>query len=354
MGKSTNGSLFQERYKELLMKKRVIVTGANGQVATEYQLSSVSDTSDFLFLERKELNIASSKEIKKVFKEIQPEVVINLAAYTNVEKAEKEETSLAFEANATGPKNLAVECNKMNIPLVHLSTDYVFDGSSISPYTETSLENPLNQYGRTKFLGEKWIQETHDWYYIIRTSWVYSNHSKNFFTTMLNLAQERHELSVVEDQFGSPTSAKEICRALDKVLENLQQEKSGVYHFSGLGRTSWKDFATEIFNQTRVAIKVNGVPSSSWKSKVERPVNSYMSSEKFANTFGYFPAHWKNALREVIAERKIVPIKVGDTVMMDNQLHLIVSTDWLKRVARLALPNDVEKSIEVPFELLTL
>lgn len=336
------------------MKRRVIVTGANGQVATEYQLSSSSDTSDFLFLDKKELDIISLKAIKKAFKEISPEVVINLAAYTDVEKAEKEETSLAFEINATGPKNLAIECNRLNIPLIHLSTDYVFDGSSISPYTEISLENPINQYGRTKFLGEKWIQETHDWYYIIRTSWVYSNHSKNFFTSMLNLAQERHEISVVEDQFGSPTSAKELCRAIDKILENLDKEKSGIYHFSGLGRTSWKDFAVEIFNQTRVSIKVNGVPSSMWKSKVERPMNSYMSSDKFARVFGYFPAHWKNALREIVSERKIVPIKVGDTVMMDNNLHLIVSTDWLKRVARLALLPDIEKSIEVPFELLTL
>jgi dTDP-4-dehydrorhamnose reductase len=271
-----------------------------------------------------------------------------------VEKAEKEETEKAFNANSLGPKNLAIACNKAGIPLIHVSTDYVFDGTSNSPYTETDVENPLNQYGRTKFVGEKWIQENHDWYYIIRVAWVYSNHSKNFFSTMLNLAQERTELNVVEDQFGSPTSAKEICRAIDKVLMDLDKTKSGVYHFAGLGRTTWKDFAAEIFSQARVSIRVQGVTSASWPSKVVRPTNSYMSSEKFARTFGHFPAHWKNALREVIAERKVIPVKVGDVVMLKEIPHVIVSTDWLKKMARVAHPGNIENSVEVPFEILTL
>jgi dTDP-4-dehydrorhamnose reductase len=336
------------------MNRRLLITGGNGQVATEYQFGENVDGWDFYFLTREELDITKMESIVKNCEEIMPDAILNLAAYTNVEKAEKEETSKAFDANSTGPKMLAMACKKMNIPLIHISTDYVFDGNVIEPYTEKSIENPINQYGRTKYLGEKWIQECHDWYYIIRVSWVYSSHSKNFFTSMLKLAQERSEISVVDDQFGSPTSAKEVCRAIDTVLKDLDKDKTGVYHFAGLGRTTWNEFAAEIFRQSHVNIKVNGVPTSSWPSKVERPSNSHMSSEKFADTFGIFPLHWKNALTEVISESKIIPIKVGDSVMLEGVPHIIITTDWLKRIARIAPKNNLEKSVEIPFELLML
>lgn len=336
------------------MNKRLLVTGANGQVATEYQMSTPIDGWDIYFFERKDLNIVNIKNIAKVFHEILPDAVLNLAAYTNVEKAEKEETGKAFDANVGGPRNLAMACNKMNIPLIHISTDYVFDGNSLDPYTEKSIENPINHYGRTKFLGEKGIEELHDWYYILRVSWVYSNHAKNFYTTMLKFAQERSEVNIVSDQFGSPTSSKEICRAIDTILNNLDKEKSGLYHFAGMGRTSWKDFSEEIFRQLKVNIKVNGISSTAFPSKVERPCNSYMSSEKFAETFGYFPLHWKNALKEIITECKHTPIKVGDIVILDNKKHIIVSTDWLKRIARISDVDNLETSIEIPFELLML
>ena len=334
--------------------KKLLVTGANGQLATEYQLSSPLSGWEYLFLDRKSLDISNLEQVEEVMSMWDFDAVLNLAAYTNVEKAEKEETEKAFNANANGPKNLATSCRLRNIPLIHISTDYVFDGSSEKPYSEEDIENPINQYGRTKFVGEKWIQETHSWYYIIRVAWVYSNHSKNFFTTMLNLAQERTELNVVDDQYGSPTSTKEICKAIDSVLSNLDEKLSGVYHFTGLGKTSWKDFAVEIFKQCKVSIVVNPVSSSTWPSKVTRPVNSYMSSEKFANTFGYFPMHWKNALKEIVSERKIVPVKVGDIVMTENKECVIVSTDWLKKKALLSPIDDMKTYIEVPFEILTL
>lgn len=334
--------------------KKLLVTGANGQVASEYQMSPPLKGWDYFFLTREELDITSIRKVQKVFRDIVPDAVLNLAAHTNVERAEKEEISKAFDVNAIGPKNLAICCKKLGIPLVHISTDYVFDGEKPGPYTEEDLENPLNQYGRTKFLGEKWVQESCDWYYILRVSWIYSNHSKNFFTTMLNLAQERSEVNVVDDQFGSPTSAKEICRAVDKVLENLDPAKTGVYHFCGLGRTTWKDFTSEIFSQTGLNVKVNGVPTSSWNSRVIRPSNSYMSSEKFGRTFNYFPAHWKNSLKEVISERKIVPVKVGDVVIMKGEPYVIVSTDWLKLIARISKSENLENSVEIPFQILTL
>lgn len=334
--------------------KRALVTGSDGQLATEYQLSNPLDEWDYVFYNRRELDITNLEAVEKVFQEDHFDAVVNLAAYTNVEKAEKEETEKCYNANALGPKNLAIVCNLYNIPLIHISTDYVFDGRKQKAYVETDIENPLNHYGRTKFLGEKWIQETHDWYYIIRTSWVYSNYAKNFMVTMLGLSQERPEVNVVEDQWGSPTSTKELCRAIDAVLSKTDKSLSGVYHFSGLGRTSWKDFASEIFEQAKITIFVNGVSSSKWPSKVERPCDTYMSSEKFSKAFSCTPLHWKNALKEVLKERRIIPVKVGDTVIVKDEKHVIVSTDWLKRVARIAKPENIENSQEVPFEILMI
>lgn len=334
--------------------KLLLITGANGQLATEYQFSDPLPGWDYLFVTREELDITSLNQLEDFSNKYKVDAVLNLAAYTDVEKAEKIETEKCFNANTIGPKNLAILCNVKNIPLIHISTDYVFDGKKEAAYVETDLENPINQYGRTKFLGEKWIQEAHNWYYILRVSWVYSNNTKNFYTTMINLAQERSEANVVNDQFGSPTSTKEICNAIDKVLLSLDPNLSGVYHFSGLGRTNWKDFAAEIYSQIKVEIKVNGIPASTWKSNVERPVNSYMSSEKFANTFGHFPKHWKNALKDVVAERKITPIKVGDVVISEEVKHIIVSTDWLKRTAMVAPLEDMKKLSELPFNLLNI
>lgn len=336
------------------MGKIALVTGAGGQLATEYEMSPMRHEEwDFVFVSRKDLDITNLEKVDEILSMENFSAVINLAAYTDVEAAEHRETEKCFAANATGPKNLAEVCNKKRIPLIHVSTDYVFDGNKKTPYLETDLENPINDYGRTKFVGEKWIQENHDWYYILRTSWVYSNHSKNFYTTMLNLAQERTELNVVDDQFGSPTSTKELCRAIDTILMNCKQEHSGVYHFAGVGKTSWKDFAEEIFNQTKVSIRVKGISSKNWKSTVTRPADSYLSSGKFSTTFGYTPLHWKLALREVITERKIIPIKVGDIVQSGSVKHVIVSTDWLKRVAKLSPLDDMKIIRELPFDLLT-
>lgn len=340
------------------MEKRpiVIVTGADGQVATEYQLSTSLANWDFLFLRRTDMDITKPEQIKKVFDHFSPDACVNLAAYTNVDKAEKEETQQAYDINTLGPLNLAIACKEKGIPLIHFSTDYVFDGAyTDKPYTEDSPVNPLSNYGRTKLLGEQMITKNHDWYYIIRTSWVYSNHStSNFFVKMLNLAQERYEINVVQDQWGSPTSSKELCRVIDTILQNLDKNLTGVYHFSGMGRTNWKDFATEIFTQSKVNVLVKGTSTASWPSIVTRPANSYMSSNKFASVFSYQPMHWKNALKEILSDRKVLPIKVGDNVYLENEECIIVSTDWLKRVARVSLISNMNQSTEIPFEILEI
>jgi dTDP-4-dehydrorhamnose reductase len=333
------------------MKKLLLITGANGQVATEYQLSNPLDDWEHVFLSKENLDITSQEQVDEVLNIWEFDAVLNLAAYTNVELAERE-TEKTFQINSVGPLNLARACKSKNIPLIHFSTDYVFDGQ-LDFFTEEDTENPLNQYGRTKFLGEKWIQENHDWYYIIRVSWVYSNQSQNFFSTMMKLSQERSEVSIIDDQTGSPTSAKEICRAIDAILDNLDKP-SGIYHFSGLGKTSWKNFAEEIFKQCNVTVKVIGIPTSAWPSKVIRPKNSYLTSEKFSKTFKYSPMYWKDALFEIIKERKVLPVKVGDRVMLNGEFHLIVSTDWAKRLARISLETNLEESIEISFDLLRL
>lgn len=332
--------------------KILLVTGANGQLATEYIMSNPLKGWEYSFYTKEELDITDQKKIDNFFESNHFDGILNLAAYTNVEKAEKEETEQCYNVNAIGPKNLAIIANRYNIPIIHISTDYVFDGKKTEPYNEKDLEQPINHYGRTKFIGEKFIQEHCDWYFILRVSWVYSNNTKNFFTTMMNLAQERSEVNVVQDQVGSPTTTKEICRAIDCILQNLEKQNTGTYHFSGNGQTTWKDFAQEIFKQARLDIKVNGTLSTAWKSNVTRPLYTYMNSRKFTETFGYQPSHWKNALKEILAERKIIPIKVGDTVISDHEEHVIVSTDWLKRTAKISPLENMKQIIELPFDIL--
>jgi dTDP-4-dehydrorhamnose reductase len=330
--------------------KKLIITGGDSQTATEYMMSDLLDW-ECVFLSRSELDITNINRVRKQLKDAN--CVLNLAAYTNVEGAEDDEDS-AYAINSIGPKNLAIVCHELNIPLIHISTDYVFDGKKETSYLTDDETLPLNIYGKSKLLGETLIAENHDWYYIIRTSWIYRNGSKNFYTTMLKLAQERSEVSVVSDQTGSPTSIKELCRAIDSVIKDLDKEKSGVYHFTGLGKTTWKDFAEEIFYQCRISIIVNGITTDAWKSKLVRPKNSYLDSSKFIETFNYIPAHWKNALREVIGEIKMLPIKVGDIVIVNDIESLVVETDYSQRIAKISPNGDLSKTLEISFDLLFL
>ena len=333
---------------------KLLVTGSDGQVGTEYQLSKPIDGWDYIFLSKKDLDITKLDDVALTLRDICPSAVLNLAAYTDVKQAEADYEQ-SFRVNSIGPRNLAIVADEMGIPIIHISTEYVFDGeggSGGTAYTETSEPNPLNNYGKTKLLGEDWIRKHAKWHYIIRSSWIYSNHGKNFYNSVLSLAQERSEINVVNDQFGSPTSAKELIRGIDKVISNMKVENSGTYHFSSLGKTSWKDFTVEIFYQAKIAVQVKGIPTDNVKAKVVRPLNSWMSSEKFSETFSYVPWHWKNSLREVLSERKILPVKVGDRLASKGEELIIVSTDWLKKTARVSLLKNMKESVEVPFEIL--
>jgi dTDP-4-dehydrorhamnose reductase len=330
--------------------KRVLVTGANGQMGQELQRSSCLSDCHFFFYTREELDITSFSQVSKIFEEVSPTHVVNLAAYTNVEKAEIEENR-AYAINAIGPKNLAHFCKQYKAVLIHFSTDYVFGEHDKASLSEEDEVGPLNSYGRTKLAGEEEIVKSKCKHVILRTSWVYGNHGNNFYLKMLQLSQKMSELNVVDDQWGSPTSSKELCRAIDAVLSaKITQKNSGIYHFSGVGKTTWKDFAAEIFKQARIPVVVKGISSKGYGGQTKRPTNSYMSSQKFADTFGIAPMHWKNALAQIVSEKKISPIKVGYIVNIKDTKHVIASVDWSKRECVVAEINNMNNFIALSFD----
>ena len=332
------------------MLKNLLIIGKNGQISKEYEMSQSMEGWLYFFLDNNQINTLSISSIEEAIADFQPTCILNLSSYNNIEKAEKEETEKAFNINALGVKNIATVCFKHHIPLIHISTNNVFSGINGSHYTETDNVNPINQYGRTKLLGEKWIQETHDWYYILRISWLYSNQGKNFYSDTIDSSQERTLMTVPSDQYSSPTSSKEVCRAIDNILLDLEKSKSGIYHFAGDGRCSLHEFASEIFSQSKIPAIVQ--PTTSPNSFISK--DNYLSSFKFSETFNYTPLKWKIALTEMLLERRNLPIKVGDKVISDNQQFIVVSTDWLRKLARVALVQNLQKSVEVPFEFLQL
>ena len=333
------------------MKKRLIIIGSNSQIGVEYQMSYPINNWDMIFLCEDDIDITSPKNIVDVFNDLYPDAILNLLEYNNIELAEKIETEKAFNINAIGPKNLAIACSNFNIPIIHISTSHVFDGTSKYTYNEKDLENPVTQYGRTKFLGEKWIQENSEWYYIIRTSWIFCNNTENFYTDMLALAEQRSEIHVDYNQIGSPTSSREICKGIDKILKSLDKNKSGIYNFSCIGEpVTLKEFAVEIFKQSHICMIIN----YKYGDNLSKYVNYSLNMDKFVLEFNYMPPHWKNSLGEILGERKIIPIKVGDLVNYDDREYIIVSTDWSSRIAVIANPTNFEEIKEISFDVLVL
>ncbi len=256
--------------------KKVIVTGANGQMGQALQ-SIVSQYSNvqFEFFNSELLDISNYDNCVSIFEKYKPNVCLNFAAYTNVEKAEVEKEK-AYLVNAEGSKNLAKVCWEFDVILVHTSTDFVFDGEKTEPYKINDFPNPINVYGASKLKGEQYIQEIANKYYIIRTSWVYSDFGHNFKNTMLKLAQTENEISVVNDQIGCPTNAIDVC---EFIMYLLQENKSyGLYHFRGNKICSWYDFAVSIFKENNINIKVNAIASSEYSTKAQRPKYSVLEN----------------------------------------------------------------------------
>lgn len=233
-----------------------------------------------------------------------PDVIINAAAYTAVDRAETE-PDLALQINATTPIEMAAAAAQIGVPFLHVSTDYVFDGSGVTPWNETDKTNPVGVYGRTKLQGEAGIFRAHENAAILRTSWVFSAHGNNFVKTMLKLSETRSELNIVNDQIGGPTPARDIAGALMTMAGAMVGgQKGGLYHFAGAPCVSWETFAKEIFAQSGRAVDVTGIPSIDYPTPAERPKNSRLDCRKILADFGIQTPDWRMGLADVITELK--------------------------------------------------
>lgn len=278
----------------------VLVTGANGQLGQSLRhIAPQFSDIDFVFCDSSQLNITDRAQIESVFSHYQPQFCINTAAYTAVDKAESEPEK-AYAINVTGAKNIAEVCKAYNTVLLHISTDFVFDGGKKAPYTEEDLPNPTGVYGKTKLEGEKAVQQTWEKHYILRTSWVYSQFGHNFMKTMLRLASERDTISVVNDQIGTPTHAVDLANTLLQLITVDNQQpiyhNFGIYNFSNEGQCSWYDFAKYIFKVNNIQIDLKAIPTSSFPTQVQRPAFSVLDKSKIKNTFGLSIKNWKACL----------------------------------------------------------
>lgn len=274
----------------------ILVTGGNGQLAQS--IKSVSDSIQgfqFIYSNSKDLDISSEAQINTFFSNHKIDWCINCAAYTAVDKAETE-FNLAQKINSEGAKNLALACKKYNAKLIHISTDFVFDGSKLLPYKETDATNPINAYGQTKLNGENEIHLNLDTYFIIRTSWLYSEFGNNFMKTMLRLASERDELNIVNDQTGTPTYAVDLATVILKIIR-LNSTKYGLYHYSNDGIATWYDFAKAIFEINNVSIATHPIPSTAFPTPAKRPKFSVLEKSKIKNTFDLEIPHWIQSLQ---------------------------------------------------------
>ena len=287
---------------------RILVTGKNGQlgksinkiVNTGNGKNNYQQDNEFIFVGREEIDLSSESDINRYFDSNNKfDIIINCAAYTAVDKAEKEQ-ELANQVNHLAVKQLANIANEQKAKSIHVSTDYVFDGESSKPYIEMDAVNPINVYGKTKLSGEKALQEAMpNNAIIIRTSWVYSEFGNNFVKTILRLGQERKELNVVNDQIGSPTYATDLAEVILKIISNKnyqnKEQSTEVYHYSNEGEISWYDFAKEIFKIAKINCKVNPITTQQYTTPAKRPKNTLMNKDKIAETFNFQMVKWKNS-----------------------------------------------------------
>lgn len=277
----------------------VLVTGANGQLGKAIQLIAPNSPElHFVFCSSTDLDITNSANCQSIFSKIKPKYCINAAAYTAVDKAENEPEKARL-INVSGAKNLAEACKEYSTILFHISTDFVFDGSKRVPYDEEDIPNPTGVYGQTKLDGEREIQAVFDNYFIIRTSWVYSQFGNNFMKTMLRLASERDSLSVVNDQIGTPTNAVDLANALIRIIVS-NKNAFGIYNFSNEGQCSWYDFAKAIFEINTIKIDLKPIPTSSFPTPAKRPGFSVLDKTKIKSTFGIIIENWQESLKKTL------------------------------------------------------
>ena len=271
----------------------ILVFGRSGQVAIE-----LSKLKDVLCIGRKILNLEDAHRCIDMINLHQPTAVINAAAYTSVDQAEDEE-ALAHKINSIAPAAMARACKELDIPFVHISTDYVFDGKKGSPYNEEDTTSPLNVYGASKLKGEQYVQEICQAYYILRTSWLYSQYGHNFYNTVLRFAKEGKLLTVTTEQMGTPTNANDLAEAILTIIK-LNKEKYGIYNFSNQGEATWYDFAKEILIQTNQLTKSNLVKTDYYRTFAARPKYSVLNTIKYNTAFVNLVIDWKSSLKSVI------------------------------------------------------
>jgi dTDP-4-dehydrorhamnose reductase len=275
---------------------KILITGSEGQLAQTLKHLS-GENENYIFVNKDQLDITNTEALESFFEEHTPDVVINTAAYTQVDASETY-TETAFRVNETAVKNLVNVCEKHEVKLIHISTDYVFDGTASKPYRETDPTNPVTVYGKSKRAGEEAIQNsTLKAYAIVRTSWLYSPYGHNFYKTMLRLAQTKNELSIVNDQRGSPTNALHLAEALRVIAHKLQSENTGVYHYCNAGETTWYGFAKAIFDKHNRQLEVKPVSSDEYPTAAHRPAYSVLDTEKIKKTFSLKIADWHTALK---------------------------------------------------------
>ena len=276
--------------------KRVLVTGINGQLG--YDVIKELDKRGYISIgvDKEKMDLTDLSNINSFIKDSNVDAIIHCAAYTAVDLAE-DNKELCEIVNSLSVKEIANVCKELDIPLVYISTDYVFDGSKDEEYTENDIENPINVYGKTKLDGENYVKEILDKYYIVRISWVLGENGKNFINTMLRLSKEHKELNIIDDQIGSPTYTKDLAPLLADMLET---DRYGLYHATNEGFCSWYEFAKEIFKIKNIDIKVNPISTKDYPTKARRPLNSKMSKQKLIDK-GFTPLrNWKEALNEYL------------------------------------------------------
>ena len=295
-----------------MSEARILIFGAAGQVGRELQ-RSFAGAGEIVACNRSSVDLSSEDQVRSTIRRVAPEVILNAAAYTAVDKAESE-PELAMAINAVAPRVMAEEALRCNALLVHYSTDYVFDGTKSSPWIETDDTNPLSSYGASKLAGEEAIRKVGGRYLIFRTSWVYGPHGQNFLFTMLRLARQRDELRIVNDQLGAPTTSIALADATRSIVDGVLEEKSGpaedwagVYHMTCSGSVSWCGFARAIFERAGDLLegklpRVVGIPSSEYPTPARRPQNSVLNCEKLRDRFSITLPSWQDALDTVMQQ----------------------------------------------------
>lgn len=282
------------------MTKRILIVGGNGQlgncirkIATDFE-----NQYEFNFTDSQTLNITDRDTVSDVFYDFKPHFCINASAYTAVDLAETE-TEKAFAVNAEGVANLAEACEEYNCVLIHVSTDYVFDGETNISYSEDSFTNPQGVYGASKLKGEELATDLNPKTIVLRTSWLYSEFNKNFVKTMLNLFSQKDELGIVADQFGQPTNANDLAETIMKIIE-AEPKTYGIFHFSNYPETTWFEFAQKIAEFSGSNIKLNAITTEDFPTPAKRPKRSTMSLDKIENIYNIQLNHWENSLQDCI------------------------------------------------------